>query len=56
MDVFLSALSKGIELREAYKVGKDRYRNMREKSARFEATTGSALLARKEKLDCAYCR
>ena len=56
MDVFLSELLKEIELREPHEVRKDRYINVREKSTRFEPTTGGVILARKEILDCAYCR
>ena len=55
MDVFLDALLKDTELREAHGVGKDRSKDVKEKSTRFEPTTESALLAKREKLDCAKC-
>ena len=56
IEVFLEALLKEIELRETHEVGKERSREVKERNTRSEPTTGSALLTRGEKLDCAYCR
>ena len=56
IEVFLEALLKEIELRETHEVGKERSREVKQRNTRSEPTTGSALLTRGEKLDCAYCR
>ena len=56
IEVFLEALLKEIELRETHEVGKEKSREMKQRNTRSEPTTGSALLTRGEKLDCAYCR
>eukprot|EP00112_Aurelia_sp_Birch-Aquarium-sp1_P000701 Seg1067.14 transcript_id=Seg1067.14/GoldUCD/mRNA.D3Y31 product="hypothetical protein" protein_id=Seg1067.14/GoldUCD/D3Y31 len=56
IEVFLEALLKEIELRETHEVGKEKSREVKQRNTRSEPTTGSALLTRGEKLDCAYCR